>query len=129
MDGQYTDKPAAECRAIRAHLLRQLRQLGPELIEGSLAVTHNRCGNPNCRCARGEKHEKTILCRKVAGRSHATYVPKELVGPVREWAARYQRAKQLLKEISAVNEALIRAYGREQRRQQTLAKNLRLVKP
>jgi hypothetical protein len=127
MDGQYTDKPAAELPAIRAHLLRQLRQVGPELIEGSLAVTHNQCGNPNCRCAHGEKHEKTILCRKVAGRSHATYVPKALVAAVREWTARYQQAKHLLKEISAVNEALIRAYGQEQRRQRALAKKLRRV--
>jgi hypothetical protein len=127
MDGQYTDKPAAELKAIRAHLVRQWRRVGPELIEGSLAVTRNQCGNPHCRCARGEKHEKTILCRKVAGRSHATYVPKELVAAVREWTARYQQAKQLLKEISAVNEALIRAYGQEQRRRKQVAKNLRLV--
>ena len=35
--------------------LKELAGVGP-LLQGSLAEIRVTCGNPNCRCARGEKH-------------------------------------------------------------------------
>jgi hypothetical protein len=122
-----TDKPLAELKAIRAHLVRQLRRIGPELIEGSPAVIGSRCGNPGCRCARGEKHLKHILTRKVEGKSHTTYIPLELVEDVHRWVREYKRAKQLLKEISEVNEAIIRGHGSRQRQKEKTARQLGLL--
>lgn len=127
MNTLLTDKTLAELEAIRAHLVRQLHRIGPELIEGSMAVISTRCGNPNCRCARGEKHEKHILSRKVEGKSHTTYIPLELVEDVRRWNEEYKRAKRLLKEISEVNEAIVRGYGARQREMKAATGQLRLV--
>ena len=50
-----------------ASRLRKLAECGP-LIDGSLVVIRRRCGNPNCRCARGHKHPAHYLTRKVGRR-------------------------------------------------------------
>ena len=127
MNTLFTDKPLDELKAIRAHLVRQVRGLGPEMIEGSLAVIRVKCGTPGCHCAEGQRHEKHVLTGKVAGRSRSIYIPQDLVDDVRRWNEEYKRARQLLKEISAVNEAILRGHGRRQRGQARVGDGLRLV--
>jgi hypothetical protein len=83
--------------------------VGP-LLQGSLAQIGVTCGNPNCRCARGEKHRSHILTRKVNGRTRSLYIPVDLVEEVRAWAGEHRRVKKLLKEISELNEKIIRAH-------------------
>lgn len=116
-----------ELHAIRASLHRQLRQLPAALIDGTLVEIRVRCGEPSCHCAQGERHLKLNLTKKVAGKTHSTYIPQAMAAEVREWVATHKQAKQLLKELAAVSEALIRAHGREQRRQRTTAKGLTLL--
>jgi len=98
-----------ELEAQRTVLLRQVARVRP-LIDGSLAVVHRTCRTPGCRCQRGERHEAVLLCKKVAGRSHATYIPKDLEATVREWNAEYKRQRDLLREISALSEQIIRLH-------------------
>jgi len=99
-----------ELEARRKALLRQLRRAGP-LVEGSLARVERRCGTPGCQCHQGGPgHLQVSLCKKVAGRSHATYVPKALHETVRQWNQEHKRVKAILKEISALSEQIIRTY-------------------
>ncbi len=103
-------KPSIEMlRRRRDARLRQLASTGP-LIQGSLAEIKVRCGNPNCRCARGHKHTSHILKRQVRGRTQSLYVPVDMVPEVRKWVAEYRRVQELLKEISELNRQIIRAY-------------------
>lgn len=89
--------------------LRQLAEAGP-LVQGSLARIGVTCGNPNCKCARGEKHVSHILTKKVRGKSKSLYVPLDMVETVRKWVEEHRRAKRLLKEVSELNEKIIRAH-------------------
>ena len=125
--GHLEKKPLDELLAIRAYLVGQLRGLDPGLINGSLAQTGSKCGQPGCRCQHGEKHLKTNLCKKVDGRSCTTYVPKDLVEEVRRGTEEFRRAKELLREIADVNWAIIRGHGRRQREKKAIAKALRVV--
>ena len=106
----------AELEARRAVLLRQFKTIGP-VIEGSLAIVKRRCGKPGCRCGQGPAHEAVILCRKVAGRSYATYVPVGMRAEVRRWNAEHKRVKKLLKLISELNEQIVRVHVTEKRQQ------------
>jgi hypothetical protein len=120
-------KSIRELDAQRAVLLRQLRRVGP-LIEGSLALVPRKCGSPACACARGvTKHQALILCKKVHGRSVATYIPKALQEQVRGWQHEYQRMKRLVKAISAINEQIIRRHVQEQRQARQGRRPLRVV--
>ncbi|MEI6972617.1 MAG: DUF6788 family protein [bacterium] len=116
----------AELEARRSVLLRQLRTVGP-LIEGSLATVKRKCGTPGCRCAQGEPHEAVILCRKVLGKSYATYIPRELREEVRSWNDEHKRVKKLLKLVSQINEQIVRLYGAEKRRSAKTKASLRVI--
>ena len=45
-----------------------LGTVGP-LIMGSLAEVGVKCGNPRCRCARGERHTAYVLTSKARGKT------------------------------------------------------------
>jgi hypothetical protein len=129
MSNVLEGKSLKELQAIRSHLVRQLKRIGPDMIEGSVTVIRVTCGNPRCRCTRGEKHEKTILTRKVDGKTRSTYVPVELVDEVRRWNEQYKRARELLKEIAEVTEVIVRGHGRRQRAKKKAESQLRLLDP
>lgn len=89
--------------------LRKLADIGP-VLEGSLAQIGVKCGNPNCRCARGQKHRSHILKRDVRGKTQSLYVPVDMVEDARKWVEEYRRVRALLREISELNREIIRAY-------------------
>lgn len=89
--------------------ISELASVGP-LLQGSLAEIGVTCGNPNCRCARGEKHRSHILTKKVRGKSKSLYVPVDMVEDVRRWVEEHRRVKMLLKDISDLSEKIIRAH-------------------
>jgi hypothetical protein len=119
--------PTTELEAQRAVLLRQLRQAGP-LVEGSIAMVPRKCGSKSCTCAQGAvKHQAMILCKKVDGRSVATYVPKDLWSKVRAWNREHKKIKRLLKELSEINERIIRNHVGDKRRAMRVRKSLKVV--
>lgn len=86
-----------------------------------------KCGSPSCPCAQGvAKHQAMILCKKVNGRSVATYVPKALWSQVREWNREHKKIKRVLKDLSAISEQLIRNHVGDRRRR-TQRPSLRLL--
>ena len=122
-------KSTQELEAQRAVLLRQLRRAGP-LIEGSIATPPRKCGSATCACAQGvTQHRAMILCKKVNGRSVATYVPKDLWEQVRDWNREHKRIKKVLREMSAINEQIIRRHVRDQRQDQAVRRSLRVLPP
>jgi hypothetical protein len=120
-------KSTQELEAQRAVLLRQLRRAGP-LIEGSIATPPRKCGSATCACAQGiTQHRAMILCKKVNGRSVATYVPKDLWEQVRDWNREHKRIKKVLREMSAINEQIIRRHVRDQRQGRAVRRSLRVL--
>lgn len=89
--------------------LKELARTGP-VVQGSLSRIGVKCGNPNCKCARGEKHVSHILTRKFSGKTVSVYVPMDMVETVRKWVNEHRRVKQLLREVSKLNEQIIRAH-------------------
>lgn len=85
-------------------------------LAASLVQIARRCGNPRCRCARGEKHVGWYLTRKEKGKTRTVYVPVDLTEEVRAWVEEHQRLKKLVEEISQLNLALIRSHVTQRRR-------------
>lgn len=94
--------------------LRQLRTLGP-VVAASLCERKVRCGNPNCKCARGEKHSSWCLTFKHKERTRTVHVPRAMFQEVVQWAKEYRRAKHLLRQISYQSVQIIQHHVREQR--------------
>lgn len=110
---------------LRKRLDAALQNLGggKPMIEGSLAAIRVTCGNPNCRCAKGEKHTSHILTSKVNKKTKSVYVPTDMVEEVTAWVEEHRRVKKKLKEISALGEQLIKQHVAVRR---AVAKNLKL---
>lgn len=94
--------------------IKELAAAGP-LLQGSMTQIHLTCGNPNCRCARGEKHTAYQVTRKVRGKTKTLSIPADLVEDARAWVEEHRRVKRLLKEISELSEQIVRLHVKTKR--------------
>src|ERR1022692_2477988 len=97
--------------------LRQRRQglaklLPPvtEILRGSLVERYVTCGNPSCKCARGERHGPVwyLTVTLGPGRTTGGIISTDLVEQVRRWIENYHRMKDDLESISEINRELLR---------------------
>ena len=70
-----------------------------EVIAASLSKTSKICGKPNCKCARGEKHEVYQLSWTEDGRRRSTHIRRDELGKVRAAVERYKRLRQSRAEL------------------------------
>ena len=105
------DTSAIELRRRRRKLLRDLPPLD-RIMRGSLIERFKRCGRPGCHCAndRGHGHgPKVYLSVSVSGeRPQMDYVPIASHDEVRELVGNFNRAREILNEICAINTELLR---------------------
>ncbi len=70
------------------------------LIWGSLVTMARTCGNPGCKCTRGQKHVSQYLSVRVSGRRKMIYLPPDREVTVRNAVRTYQEVKRLMDEVS-----------------------------
>ena len=93
----------------REELYRELSQVG-DFRAGSLNEVRRKCGKPNCACAapghpgHGPQYNMT---RKVDGRTRARHLrPGPELDKARREAAEYRRFRDLVGQVTEVNEAI-----------------------
>jgi len=99
-----------------ASLLRRLGRVGP-FVAGTLSCVPHRCGNPRCKCARGQGAPAWRLTYKDKQQKTVTvYVPVGMLEEVRQWVENYRALKSLVSEISGAQLNRVRLHVREKRR-------------
>jgi hypothetical protein len=103
------DTSAAGLRRRRRRLLRDLPALD-HILRGSLIERFKRCGRPGCHCTEGRGHgPKVYLSVSVSGeRPQMDYVPNARCVEVRELLDNFNKAREILNEICAINTELLR---------------------
>ncbi|MGH9433801.1 MAG: DUF6788 family protein [Terriglobia bacterium] len=118
-------KASSGLSRLSALALRQRRQglakrLPPvtEILRGSLVERYVTCGNPACRCTRGERHGPMWYLTVTLGRGRTAggIIPEEKVSEVRLWIENYRKLKDHLEKISEINRELLRRDRAQQRR-------------
>jgi hypothetical protein len=96
-------------RSRRDGLTKLLPPLG-EVLRGSLMERYLTCGNPDCKCARGERHGPVWYLSVTLDQSHrsGSTVPADQVEQVRRWIENYHQIKEHLEQISDINRELLR---------------------
>src|SRR5690349_14752960 len=96
-------------RSRRQGLTRLLPPLG-EVLRGTLMERYMTCGNPDCKCARGERHGPVWYLSVTLDQSRriGSTVPAEQLQQVRGWIENYHRVKEHLEKISDINRELLR---------------------
>jgi hypothetical protein len=102
---------------IRRMLDARRTRLAPDkpVLAATLTQIRKRCGQPNCRCTRGEPHTAWHLTYKAQGRTRTVYVPFDLLDDVRSWIDEHKRIKATLDEIHQLTVALIRTHSKHQK--------------
>src|SRR5260370_15951281 len=105
------DLPATALRKRRGTLVRDLPPL--ELVlRGSLTETYKRCGRPNCHCTSGPGHgpKRYLVISQPGGRPRRDYVPNAAHEHVASLIANFNRLREALNEICAINPQLLRPH-------------------
>src|ERR1700689_3466713 len=97
--------------------LAKLRPAVAETLRGSLVGGYVTCGNPACKCAKGERHGPIWYLTVTLGRGRTTggIIPEEKVAEVRGWIENYHKVKDHLEKISEINRELLRRERAKQR--------------
>jgi len=97
-------------RAFRSRLAKLVHE--EPLLHGTLSRRLVTCGNPGCRCARGERHPALYLVFRREGRPHQVFVPASLEAQVRQWVATDHAVRSLLEELSRLSVERLQALKR-----------------
>lgn len=74
-----------------------------EFLKGSLAVRKQRCGKPNCKCAKTRyRHLCLYLTRYQDGRPEQLFIPRDKEVLVSQWVKNYRDAQELMEKISSL---------------------------
>ena len=89
-----------------------------EILRGSLVERYVTCGNPSCKCARGERHGPMwyLTVTLGPGRTTGGIIPEEKVAEVRSWIENYHKLKDHIEKISEINRELLRREREHERK-------------
>ena len=112
--------------ALRQRRQGLAQQLPPatEILRGSLVERYVTCGNPSCKCAKGERHGLIwyLTVTLGPGRTTGGIIPNDNIDQVRAWIENYHNLKDQLEKISEINRELLRRQRNRQRRRKRGAK-------
>lgn len=95
-------KQVEKLKARRRYLRGRITQLGP-VLRGSVVTLGIRCGNPNCKCAKGKTHPSVYFAVKIKGKSHLYYLGRKFQDKAKAWNRNYQRLKDIFDELTLIN--------------------------
>ena len=75
---------------------------GQGVIRGTLLERERACGNPRCRCAKGQKHRAVYLMLREDRKLRQLYIPVKYEPLVRQWVANHRQIRQLLRDLGEV---------------------------
>jgi hypothetical protein len=109
-----------EARGARASKLRQRKfelserfGIPADLLPGSLALTHSRCGKKGCHCAEEQGHPVWLLTFMVQGKKRVERIPREWVEDVRRRVDDGRAFKDAVAEVFAANAQLLALWRRQ----------------
>lgn len=93
----------------RQGLVKLLPPLG-EILRGSLIECYVTCGNPSCKCPRGERHGPVwyLTVTLGPGRTQGGLIASEQPAQVQSWIHNYRQVREHLERISEINRELLR---------------------
>jgi hypothetical protein len=95
----------------KIHFLEQQRKktldylLNPqEMVSGSVYTAYKKCGNKNCRCARGDLHGPfSYLSKKVDGKTTLTFIRRADEDRIVKQAQNYRKYTRAMARLSRIN--------------------------
>ena len=106
---------AARLRQCKFEILRRY-PIPPDLLPGSLSLSHLRCGKPNCHCVKGERHPVWSLTFMVDGKKQVQHIPKEWVEDVEKRVHAGREFQDAVRDVLTANAQLLVLRKKQRRR-------------
>jgi len=107
---------AARLRQRKFELLRRF-PIPPDLLPGSLSLTHRRCGQPTCHCAKDQQgHPVWSLTFMAGGKRRVEHIPNEWVAEVQRLVEAGREFKEAVAEVFAANAQLLALWRKQRHR-------------
>jgi hypothetical protein len=106
---------AARLRQRKFEILRRY-SIPPDLLPGSLSLSHLRCGKPNCHCTKGEGHAVWSLTFMVGGKKQVQHIPKDWVEEVEKRVAAGRQFQDAVRDVLTANAQLLVLAKKQRRR-------------
>lgn len=107
---------AARLRQRKFQLLHRF-PIPADLLPGALSLTHRRCGQPTCHCAKERKgHPIWFLTFMAAGKKRVERIPPEWVEEVQPLVDAGREFKDAVAEVFAANAQLLALWRKQQGR-------------
>ena len=90
-----------------AHVETLLAERGP-VVKGLFQMNATRCGNPNCKCSRGELHPTAMLVIAEKGKRKNLYVPLGDRPEIQRRSQRYRKLRQSRAEIVKLSKEILK---------------------
>ena len=88
-------------------LQKQLGQVGL-FMRGSIVVLGTKCGNPRCKCARGEKHQQYYFSLTKDKRTKLIFLGKKRLAQAQLYVVNYQKVCAIIDQMTLINMELLR---------------------
>jgi hypothetical protein len=111
-NNSFKQIPIQELKNRKTEILNSFPAMD-QVIRGSLITRYIKCGNANCRCAKGTGHMSFYLSSFYKGHTSMNYVPKALEPSIREGIESFRLLEELLSELAELNLELFRRRGKE----------------
>jgi len=107
---------AARLRQRKFALLGRF-SIPPDLLPGSLSLTHRRCGQPSCHCAKDKRgHPLGSLTFMAGGKKRVEPIPHEGVEEVQRLVEAGREFKEAVAEVFATNAQLLALWRKQRHR-------------
>jgi hypothetical protein len=101
-------KTISDMRRKIRRLHQKLSTLGP-LMRGTVVLLGSTCGNPRCKCARGEKHPQYYFSVNIDRRTKTMYLRKEMKSKAEEYVKNYKLLWHIVEEMTLLNFELLKS--------------------
>jgi len=100
-------KRISEIRSRLRILHKKLSAMGP-LMRGTVVLLGSTCGNPRCKCARGEKHPQYYFSVNIEKKTKIMYLRKQMRNEAEEYVKNYKLLWNIVEEMTLLNFELLK---------------------
>ena len=86
----------------------KMSNLGP-IMRGTVVLLGSTCGNPRCKCARGEKHPQYYFSVNIGKKTKMMYLGKQKRIEAEQYSNNYKMLWDIIEEMTLLNFELLKS--------------------
>jgi len=92
-------------------LHNKLATIGP-VMRGTVVLLGSTCGNPRCKCARGQKHPQYYFSVNIGKKTKMMYLGEKKRIEAEQYSNNYKMLWDIIEEMTLLNFELLKSKGK-----------------